>query len=108
MQLNPHYPPVFRTPAFLNAYAQGRYAEALDLAVRFNIPAFFTPTRCARQRSANLASARPGSERFRKCWLSSPISPPGRTATTRNGWDAKTVDHLLDGLRKAGLEIPED
>ena len=23
-------------------------------------------------------------------------------------WDAKTVDHLLDGLRKAGLEIPED
>ena len=41
MQLNPHYPPVFRAPAFLNAYAQGKYAEALELAVRFNMPGFF-------------------------------------------------------------------
>lgn len=54
MQLNPNYSPVFRVPAFLNAYAEGKYVEALDLEVRIKCQDFSTLTPCELQRSGKL------------------------------------------------------
>ena len=41
MQLNPNHSALFRWAAFTNAYAKGKYAEALELAVRINMPNYF-------------------------------------------------------------------
>jgi TolB-like protein/Tfp pilus assembly protein PilF len=108
MQLNPHYPPVFRAPAFLNAYAECKYAEALELAVRFNMPGFFH-AHALRAAALGQLGQREAAQRAVQELLA---VRPDFAATVRRDygkwWDAKTVDHLVEGLRKAGLEIPDD
>ena len=108
MQLNPHYPPVFRAPAFLNAYAEGKYAEALELAVRFNMPGFFH-AHALRAAALGQLGQREAAQQAVQELLA---VRPDFAATVRRDygkwWDAKTVDQLVEGLRQAGLEIPED
>jgi serine/threonine protein kinase/tetratricopeptide (TPR) repeat protein len=107
MQLNPHYPPVFRAPAFLNAYAEGKYAEALELAVRFNMPGFFH-AHALRAAALGQLGQREAAQQAVQELLA---VRPDFAATVRRDygkwWDAKTVDHLVEGLRQAGLEIPD-
>jgi TolB-like protein/Tfp pilus assembly protein PilF len=108
MQLNPHYPPVFRAPGFLNAYAQGKYAEALELAVRFNMPGFFHAHALRAAALGQLGQREAGQRAVQELLA---VRPDFATRVRRDyakWWEAKTVDHLIDGLRKAGLEIPED
>lgn len=68
MQLNPNYSPVFRVPAFLNAYAEGKYVEALDLEVRIKCQDFSTLTPCELQRSGKLM----GEETSLRKWCGGP------------------------------------
>jgi TolB-like protein/Tfp pilus assembly protein PilF len=107
MQLNPHYPPVFRAPAFLNAYAQGKYAEALELAVRFNMPGFFHAHALRAAALGQLGQREAGQQAVQELLA---VRPDFATTARRDygkWWDAKTVDHLVEGLCKAGLEIPD-
>ncbi len=108
MQLNPHYPPVFRAPAFLNAYAQGKYAEALELAVRFNMPGFFHAHALRAAALGQLGQREAGQQAVQELLA---VRPDFATTVRRDygiWWDAETVDHLIEGLRKAGLEIADD
>jgi len=108
MQLNPHYPPVFRAPAFLNAYAQGKYAEALELAVRFNMPGFFHAHALRAAALGQLGQREAGQQAVQELLA---VRPDFATTVRRDygkWWDAKTVDHLIEGLRKAGLEVADD
>jgi TolB-like protein len=107
MLLNPYYPPVFRAPAFLNAYAEGKYAEALELAVRFNMPGFFH-AHALRAAALGQLGQREAAQQAVQELLA---VRPDFAATVRRDygkwWDGKTVDHLVEGLRQAGLEIPD-
>ena len=108
MQLNPHYPPVFRAPAFMNAYAQGKYAEALELAVRFNMPGFFHALALRAAALGQLGQREAGEEAVRELLA---LRPEFATSVRRDyakWWDAKMVEHLIEGLRKAGLEVPDE
>jgi len=108
MQLNPHHPPVFRAPAFLNAYAQGKYAEALELAVRFNMPGFFHAHALRAAALGQLGQREAGWQAVQELLA---VRPDFATKVRRDygkWWDAKTVDHLVEGLRKAGLEIADN
>ncbi len=108
MQLNPHYPPVFRAPAFLNAYARGKYAEALELAVRFNMPGFFHAHALRAAALGQLGQREAGEQAVQELLA---LRPDFATSVRRDygkWWDAKMVEHLVEGLRKAGLEIPDD
>ena len=105
MQINPHYPPVFRAPAFLNAYAQGKYAEALELAVRFNMPGFFHAPALRAAALGQLGQREAGQQAVQELLA---LRPDFATSVRRDygkWWNSKTVEHLIDGLRKAGLEI---
>jgi len=108
MQLNPHHPPMFRAPAFLNAYAQGKYAEALELAVRFNMPDFFHAHALRAAALGQLGQREAGQQAVQELLA---VRPDFATTVRRDygkWWDAKTVDHLIEGLRKAGLEVADD
>ena len=107
MQLNPHYPPVFRSPAFLNAYAQGKYAEALELAVRFNMPGFFHAHALRAAALGQLGQHEAGQQAVEQLLA---VRPAFATSVRRDygiWWDEKTVEHLVDGLRKAGLKVDD-
>jgi tetratricopeptide (TPR) repeat protein len=108
MQLNPHYPPVLRVPAFLNAYFQGKYAEANEIAVRINMPGFF---HAAAVRAAALGQLgqREAAQRTVQELLA--LRPDIATSVRRDyakWWNPEQVEHLIEGLRKAGLEIADE
>jgi len=108
MQLNPHYPPVFRAPAFLNAYAQGKYGEALELAVRFNMPGFFHAHALRAAALGQLGQREAGAAAVQELLA---VRPEFASSVRRDygiWWNDKMVEHLIEGLRKAGLEIADE
>jgi TolB-like protein/Tfp pilus assembly protein PilF len=108
MQLNPHYPPVFRVPAFLNAYFQGKYAEANEIAVRINMPGFFHAV-AVRAAALGQLGQREAAQRAVQELLA--IRPDIATSVHRDyakWWNPEQVAHLIEGLRKAGLEVADE
>jgi serine/threonine protein kinase len=107
MQLNPHYSPVFRVPAFLNAYAQGKYAEALDLSVRINMPGFFHAHAVRAAALGQLGQREAAQSALQELLALRPNFAMAVRGDYTKWWDSKRVEHLIEGLRKAGLEIPD-
>jgi len=108
MQLNPNYPGLLRFTAFSDAYCHARYAEALEAAVRINMPGFFY-AHAARAAALGQLGQR---EAARKAVKDVIALRPDFAAAAREEYakwyDSEQVEHFMDGLRKAGLEIPED
>ncbi|MGH8094852.1 MAG: hypothetical protein ACREIF_15495 [Chthoniobacterales bacterium] len=107
MQLNPNHSALFRWAAFTNAYVQGKYAEALELAVRINMPNYFY-AHAGRAAALGQLGQREGAEKELRELLV--LRPDFATAARREyakWYDSETVEHIIEGLRKAGLAIPE-
>lgn len=108
MQLNPHYSPVFRVPAFLNAYAQGKYAEALDLSARINMPGFFHAHAVRAAALGQLGQREAAHSALQELLALRPDFAITVRRDYTKWWDSNRVEHLIDGLRKAGLEIADE
>ncbi len=107
MQLNPNYPGLFRWAAFTKAYFQGQYAEALELAVRINMPNYFYAY-AARAAALGQLGQREAAEKELRELLA--LRPDFATAARREyskWYGSEWVEQMLDGLRKAGLEIAD-
>ncbi|HMD30562.1 MAG TPA: protein kinase [Candidatus Acidoferrales bacterium] len=106
MQLNPNHSGLFRFAAFTNAYGQGKYAEALELAVRINMPNYFYAY-AARAAALGQLGQREAAERELRELLA--LRPDFATAARREfakWYDSELVELMIEGLRKAGLSIP--
>ncbi len=105
MRLNPHFPGWYRLATIVNAYRTRDYRAAIDAALRIQMPGYFwTPVFCAaaygqldereaaRKALDELLAIRPGF---------------GRAAREEFGkWhEPELVEHWIDGLRKAGLDV---
>ncbi|MDH3676219.1 MAG: hypothetical protein OES12_12055, partial [Anaerolineae bacterium] len=106
MRLNPHHPGWYHFVPFLNYYRQGEYEAALFEAKRFNTPEYFWDPLI---RAAVLGQLGRRAE-ARKAVdvllvLVSDFEPRGRSLIQRMVFLGEHVEMLLDGLRKAGLEI---
>jgi TolB-like protein/cytochrome c-type biogenesis protein CcmH/NrfG len=107
MQLNPHHPGWYWFVSFNNAYRQRDYRGALGFALKINLPGNFYTHAVIAQTYGQLGMR----EEARKALLELLAIRPdfARTAREEYGrWfhDLAFVEHQLDGLRKAGLEIP--
>ncbi len=109
MQLNPNHSALFRWAAFTKAYAEGKYTEALECAVRINMPNYFYAYSARAAALGQLGQRDAARKELRELLA---LRPDFATAVRQEyaKWhDAKTVEHMIEGLRKAGLEIaPED
>jgi TolB-like protein/cytochrome c-type biogenesis protein CcmH/NrfG len=107
MQLNPNYPGVLRFAAFTRAYCQGKYAEALEAAVRLSMPGFFYAQAALAAALGQLGQR----EAAHKAVQDLIALRPDFAATARREYakwyEPEDIDHLVAGLRKAGLDIPE-
>ena len=103
--LNPNHPGWYWFPPFFNAYRKGDYRAALEFALKVNMPGFWRNEfalaatygqlgehELAQNAARNLLAARPGFEAVAK-------------EECAKWWQPELVEPLLDGLRKAGLEI---
>lgn len=105
VQLNPNSPGWYWFPLILNAYRQGDYHRARDLLLKVNMPRFwrtqFMLAVCNGQ-LGDLDAARNAVQELLR------IRPDFLVVWREElckWWDAELVEHLIAGLRKAGLEI---
>jgi TolB-like protein/tetratricopeptide (TPR) repeat protein len=107
MQLNPGYPGWYPFPFFYNAYRQGDYRGALSVALKINLPGFFAIYEALAAVYGQLGERDAASQSLKEMLKLVPSF--GEIARTlKSKWfDPELVEHLLDGLRKAGLEIAE-
>jgi serine/threonine-protein kinase len=107
MELNPHHPGWYRFSSFHSAYRIGDYRGALDVALKMNMPSYFY-THAARAAAYGQLGDRAGAERAVRELLA---QKPDFVAVARDEWGkwlghGEILEHQLDGLRKAGLDVP--
>jgi TolB-like protein len=105
LALNPNPPPWLRMPMFLEHYHNSRYEAALVEAQIVDTADYRTPLfqAAAYGQLGRLAEAqRALSEML--AWETVPAGEIRADLTERNGFAPEMADHLMEGLRKAGLE----
>jgi serine/threonine protein kinase len=111
MLLNPHHPGWYRFSAFFNAYRQGDFQAALDIALRMNMPSYFYTHIALAAAYAQLGEQAAASHACRELLEQKPDFAQVAREELGKWMDSGLVDQVIDGLRKAGLEIagtPDD
>jgi superfamily II helicase len=107
MRLNPNYPGILRFTAFSHAYLHGKYEQALEAAVRINMPGFFYAHACRAAALGQLSQREAAQKAVQDLLaLRSDFASTAQHEFAK-WWNPEQVEHLVDGLRKAGLEIPK-
>jgi adenylate cyclase len=106
MQLNPHHAGWYHYVAFCDAYRRRDYRGALASALKVNMPAYHWPHVYLAAVYGQLGEEQRAGAALRE--LHTLLPNFGAMAREEFGkWlDAELTEHLLDGLRKAGLSIP--
>ncbi|HET6266761.1 MAG TPA: tetratricopeptide repeat protein, partial [Acidobacteriota bacterium] len=106
-QLNPNHPGWYWYADFYNAYRQGDYRGALGFLLKVNLQGHWglqaAIAACYGQLGEKTAAAKALQELLR-------IRPDFAAAARTEGdkwWKPEFVESFIDGLRKAGLKIPE-
>jgi adenylate cyclase len=106
MELNPNCPGYFYFARCCNGYRQGKYEEVLEGAARVNMPTYY---HIHALRAAALGQLGRHQEAH-KAVQDLLVLRPGFAATARQEYakwyDSELIEQIVDGLRKAGLEIP--
>ena len=107
MKLNPHHPPVLHSPAFMDAYLEGNYAQALEVVARMDMPGFFHAVALRAATLGQLGQHEAAEKAVQELLVLRPEFAASVRRDYDKWWDPRTVERLLDGLRKAGLEVSE-
>ena len=103
--LNPNHPGWYWFPPFFNAYRKGDYREALELALKVNMPGFWRNEFALAVTYGQLGEQELAVNAARELLAIRPnFSKIAREELTK-WWQAELVEQLIDGLRKAGVEI---
>jgi len=105
LALNPNPPPWLRMPMFLEHYHNGRYEAALAEAQMIETEDFRTPMflAAAYGQLGRLDETRRALSEMGEMWQG-PTDGVRLELIERNGFAPELVDHLLEGLQKAGTE----
>lgn len=105
IQLNPNHPGWYWFPLILNAYRQRDYQRALDLALKVNMPGFWRTQFMLAVSNAQLGELDAARNAVRELLAIRPDFPAVGRDELKKWWDAELSEHLMEGLRKAGLEL---
>jgi len=106
-RLNPNCPGVLRFTEFTHAYRQGKYREALDAAVRINMPGFFYAQAALAAALGQLGQREAAQKAAREVLALRPDFEAVARQEYGKWFEPGDVEHFMEGLRKAGLEIAE-
>jgi len=106
LQLNPHHPGWFWYGPFFNAYREGDYRGALEFALKINLPGTFYAQAVLVAAYGQLGEREPGRNALRELLTLRPDFAVIAREEFGKWHDPELVEHVLDGLCKAGLEIP--
>ena len=107
MQLNPNCPGYFYFAGCWNAYRQGKYAEVLEGVARINMPNYFHVPAIRAAALGQLGRQDEAQKALQDVLALRPdfaAASPGICQMVRH----EQIEPILEGLRKAGLSIPDD
>jgi TolB-like protein/Tfp pilus assembly protein PilF len=104
-ELNPRHPGWYSFPVLLNAYRQGDYAGALAAALKINLPHFFYTHVMLAAVYGQLGDRPAANEALRELHALRPGFSMNGRHDLEKWYPPELVEQLIDGLRKAGLEI---
>jgi adenylate cyclase len=109
MVLNPHHPTFFYATIFNYHYHRREYKDALAAAQKWNQPDFFWNQAHLAEAYAQLGRTKEAQAAVARLLKLYPDFPQRARAEMRI-WNVtdEIAEHWLDGLRKAGLEMPPD
>jgi TolB-like protein len=107
-QLNPNHPGWYRYPAWHDAYRKKEYRKALDVALRLNAPQNYYTHAVLAICYAQLGRMEEAHKALRDMLALKPNYAEVARELHGRWIDPDLVEQLMDGLRKAGLEIASD
>ncbi len=106
LKLNPHHPGWYRYPKFWGHYRKHEYQEALSIARMINMPGYFyhhSTLACVLGQLGRTEEAQKSVQELLKLY---PDFPANARAELGKWLEPEVVEQFVEGLRKAGLEIP--
>jgi TolB-like protein/cytochrome c-type biogenesis protein CcmH/NrfG len=107
MELNPHHPGWYRFSSVLNAYRKQDYRRALDIALKINMPSYFYTHATIAAIYGQLGEREAAQGALRELLAQKPdFADIARQEWAKWLGPGELLEHVLDGLRKAGLDAP--
>lgn len=103
MQLNPHFPGWYRLASIFNAYQERNYHAALEETLRVNIPGYFWTFVMSAAAHGQLGNREAAARALSDLLVIRPDFNEAVSEDLSKWFQPALVEHLLDGLRKAGL-----
>ena len=103
--LNPHHPGWYWFPPCFRAYRERDYRSALELALKVNMPGFWRDSLALAAIYGQLGELEPARSKVQELLAARPEFATTAREECAKWWETEMVEHLLEGLRKAGLEI---
>lgn len=105
-EMNPHHPTWYWFSDCFDAYRRGDYAAALELAQKIQMPGFWRRNIALAVSHGQLGNRDAAAGALHDLVAAKPEYSSRAREELSKWWNADFVEHLLDGLRKAGLETP--
>jgi serine/threonine protein kinase/tetratricopeptide (TPR) repeat protein len=103
--LNPHHPGWCWFPPLFDAYRKGDYRGALDLALKVNMPGFWRTQAALAATYGQMGEVESARGAARELLAIRPDFAGVAREELGKWWEAELIEDIIDGLRKAGLEI---
>lgn len=106
--LNPNHPGWYWFPPFFNAYRKGDYRAALEFALKVNMPGFWRNELALAATYGQLGELELARNAAQELLAVRPDFAAVAWEECRKWWDPELVGQIIDGLRKAGVEVPSE
>jgi adenylate cyclase len=106
LRLNPNHPGWYWFPLVFNSYRKRDYQGALNFALKINLPGFHSTHMALAAVYGQLGQHDEAAKAVQELLKLRPDMAAIARPALGMRFDLETVEHLIDGLRKAGLEIP--
>ncbi len=104
-QLNPNHPGWYWYADFYDAYRQGDDRGALGFALKVNLPGHWGTHVAMAAAYGQLGERDAAAKALRDLLKCGRTSPPRYASDIEKWWEPEYVERMIDGWRKAGLEI---
>ena len=108
MQLNPNHPGWYWFPRAFNAYRQRDYQGALEIVLKANLPGFWRTQLLLAAAHGQLGNRVAAGNAVQELLKIRPNFRDLPRDELKKWHDEELKEHVLEGLRKAGLEVAED
>lgn len=107
-QLNPHHPGWYWFPLVFDAYRKRDYRGAVNILLKINMPGFWRTSFALAATHGQLGEREAAHKAVRALQAIRPDFAGVGREELRKWWDRELIEHLVEGLHKAGLEIAPD